>query len=354
MDTLVIGGDEVRRLLPMAECVDVMAQALGALASADAMQPLRAVLRLPSGAGYLVVMPAYVGGALDAPGVKVITVFPGNFGSEIDSHQGAVLLFEGERGRLAAVIDASEVTAIRTAAVSGLATRLLAREEAGDLALLGTGVQARSHLAAMAAVRRLRRVRVWSRDLARASAFAGRAAAEHPGCEISAAASAREAVSGADLVCTTTASNTPVLEGAWLAAGAHVNAVGACLPTARELDGAAVARARTFVDRRESALNEAGDLLLARAEGAIGDDHIAGEIGELVIGAREGRRSPDEITLFKSLGLAIEDIAAAHYIHARARKEGAGAAIELGGSRDPAAQRTTETTTETTTERTRR
>jgi ornithine cyclodeaminase/alanine dehydrogenase-like protein (mu-crystallin family) len=331
MDVLVLGQRDVRRLLPMSDCIEVMSGALAALARGDSLQPLRAAIRLPSGRGLLGVMPAYVG-ELDAPGIKVITVFPGNHGTELDSHQGAVLLFEGERGRLVAVVDASEVTAIRTAAVSGLATRLLARPDAGDLALLGTGVQARTHLEAMAAVRRLRRVRAWSPNPARAAAFAESAAAL-AGCPIELVAGPGEAVTGADLVCTTTAARTPILEGAWLAPGAHVNAVGACVPSARELDGAAVARARLYVDRRESALAEAGDLLLARGEGAIGDDHIAGEIGEILVGAREGRRSADEITLFKSLGLGVEDVAAAHFIHRRARAEGAGTALELGGMR---------------------
>ncbi len=331
MDVLVIGQRDVRRLLPVEDCIEVMAGALAALARGAGLQPLRAAIRLPSGAGLLGVMPAYLAD-IDAPGIKVITIFPGNHGTELDSHQGAVLLFDGQRGRLLAVIDASEVTAIRTGAVSALATRLLARPDAGDLALLGSGVQARSHLAAIARVRRLRRVRVWSRDPDRAAAFVASAAGAHE-CEVAAAATAREAVTGADIVCTTTSSRTPVLEGAWLAPGAHVNAVGACIPSARELDGEALARARLFVDRRESALNESGDLLLARGEGAIGDDHIAAELGEVLIGAREGRRSADEITLFESLGIGVEDVAAAHVIHQRAREQAAGTALELGGTR---------------------
>jgi alanine dehydrogenase len=333
MDVLVIGQKDVRRLLSHADCIEVMAGALAGLARGDGLQPLRSAIRLPGGAGLLGVMPAYLGGEVGAPGIKVITVFPGNHGSELDSHQGAVLLFEGKRGRLLAVVDASEVTAIRTAAVSGLATRLLARDDATELALLGSGVQARSHLHAIAAVRRLTRVRVWSRDARRGAAFAERAAGEI-GAEVVAVASAREAVRGAGVVCTTTAARTPILEGAWLEPGMHVNAVGACVPSARELDGAAVARARLFVDRRESALAEAGDLLLARGEGAIGDDHIAGELGELLLGAAEGRRSAGDITLFKSLGIGIEDVAAAQFIFERAREQGLGTAIELGGGRE--------------------
>jgi len=334
MDTLVIGHVDVRRLLPVADCIEVMADALAALARGEAMQPLRSAHRLPSGRGLLGVMPAYLG-PIDAPGIKVITVFPGNHGTELDAHQGAVLLFEGQRGQLVAIIDGTELTAIRTAAVSGVATRALARADAGDLALLGSGTQARTHLAAMAAVRPLRRVRVWSRDRARAAAFAGRAAAERAcACEVEIAGSAREAVTGADLICTTTSARTPILEGAWLAAGAHVNAVGACVPSARELDGSAVARARLIVDRRESALNEAGDFLLARADGAIDDDHIAGELGDVLVGTAAGRRSDHDVTLFKSLGIGVEDVAAAHAVHQRAREQGAGIAIALGGGRE--------------------
>jgi alanine dehydrogenase len=332
MDTLVIGQRDVRRLLPVGDCIEVMADALAALARGEAVQPLRTVHRLPGSGRLLGVMPGHLG-PIDAPGVKVISVFGGNHGTELDTHQGAVLLFEGGRGRLVAVIDATEVTAIRTAAVSALATRVLAREDAGDLALLGSGTQARTHLAAMAAVRQLRRVRVWSRDRERAAAFAAAAASAHA-CEVIAVASPRDAVSGADLVCTVTASPSPVVEGTWLAPGAHINAVGACVATARELDAEAVARGRVIVCRRESALSEAGDLILARAEGAIGDDHIAAELGEVLIGTREGRRADDEITIFKSLGLAIEDIAAAQVIYERARREGAGTAIDLGGRRD--------------------
>ena len=332
MDTLVIGQREVRRLLPVGDCIEVMADALAALARGEAAQPLRTVHRLPGSGRLIAVMPGHLG-PIDAPGVKVISVFGGNHGTELDTHQGAVLLFEGARGRLVAVIDATEVTAIRTAAVSGLATRVLAREDAGDLALLGSGTQARTHLAAMALVRRLRRVRVWSRDAARAAAFAAAAAGDHA-CEVIAVASPRDAVSGADLVCTVTASPSPVVEGKWLAPGAHVNAVGACVATARELDGEAMARGRVVVDRRESALSEAGDLILARAEGAVGDDHIAAELGEVLVGRCEGRRASGEITIFKSLGLAIEDIAAAQVIYERARRDGAGTAIDLGGRRD--------------------
>jgi ornithine cyclodeaminase len=216
--------------------------------------------------------------------------------------------------------------------VSGVATRALAREDAGDLALLGTGVQALTHLEAMLLARPIRRVRAWSRQPENVAAFADSARARF-GVDVEAAASAQEAVAGADLICTVTSSREPVLKGEWIAAGAHVNAVGASQRTARELDGEAVRRASLFVDRRESALNEAGDFLLARAEGAVDDTHIRAEIGQVLSGAAPGRRSAEEITLFKSLGLAVEDVAAARHIHAAAERAGAGTRVELGGER---------------------
>jgi ornithine cyclodeaminase len=263
-----------------------------------------------------------------AMGVKIITVFPGNHGQGVDSHQGFVMLFEGERGSPLALIDAIAITAIRTAAVSGLATRLLARDDAGDLAILGSGTQARSHLEAMQAVRSIRRVRAWSPHRERLEAFVNDEAAR--GVEVEISDGAREAVEGADIVCTVTAAAEPVLAGDWLSPGAHVNAVGASLAANRELDSAAVRRARLFVDRRESARSEAGDYLIPLREGAIGEDHIIAEIGELAAGLAKGRETADEITLFKSLGLAIEDLAAARWIHQQAVATGSGTPIPLG------------------------
>jgi ornithine cyclodeaminase len=332
MQVLIVNQAEVGRLLPMAECIAVMEDALSALARGEVLLPLRQVLMLPNGRGAFAAMPGHLSTPA-AVGIKVITVFPGNHGTEYDSHQGAVLLFETERGRLLAVMDASSITAIRTAAVSAVATRALARADATTLGLLGTGVQATTHLEAMALVRPLRRVRVWSRDPAHVRKFVDRARARHD-LDVQAAATAREAVEDAEVVCTVTSAREPVLQGAWLRPGAHVNAVGSSVRTTRELDTAAVARARLFVDRRESALSEAGDFLVPRAEGAITDDHIQAELGEVLVGRAQGRRSAEEVTLFKSLGLAVEDVASAHRIHANAQASGAGTWVELGGGRD--------------------
>jgi ornithine cyclodeaminase len=240
------------------------------------------------------------------------------------------MLFGLEHGEPLAILDATAITAIRTAAASAAATDVLAREDAGDLALIGSGAQARAHLAAMRAVRRLRRVRVWSSTRANAERFAGEQSAA-AGFEIELATDAEDAVRGADLVCTTTSAREPVLRGAWLAPGAHVNAVGACFAATRELDGEAVRRARFFTDCRESCTNESGDFLIARREGAIADDHLLGEIGDVFLGKVAGRVSRDDITVYESLGIAVEDLAAAHFIHACALEREAGSWLEWGG-----------------------
>ena len=310
-----------------------MTDALRSLALGGALLPLRQVVRLPNGRDAFALMPA----ALNEPsalGAKVITVFPGNDATPYDSHQGAVLLFDTEHGRLIGILDASTITALRTAAVTAVATRLLARPHARTLALLGAGVQAETHLESVSLVRSIDEVRVWSRSGDRAHRFAEKFAGA--GTRIVVCPTAREAVDGADVVCTVTSSRDPVLCGDWLVPGTHVNAVGASLATSRELDSAAVAKARLYVDRRESTLNEGGDFLVPKREGLIGDDHIVGEIGDLLVEPPriQGRRSDQEITLFKSLGLAIEDLAAARRIYDRAMATGAGSWLELGGLRD--------------------
>ena len=332
MKVLIVNGSEVRELLPMGECIDVMSDALSALAHGDAILPLRPILWLPEKVGALGMMPAYLRN-IQSVGLKVVTVFPGNHGTRYDSHQGAVLLFETGHGQLLSIMDASSITAIRTAAVSGLATRLLARENANTLAILGSGVQARTHIDAMLNARPVKSVRVWSRNAERLSKFVEREA-KKISVEVIAAQSAEEAVGGADIICTTTSSREPVLKGEWISPGAHINAVGSSVAFTRELDTAAVANSRLYVDRRESTLNESGDFIIAKKEGAIDDSHIVGEIGDVMLGKLRGRQSPDEITLFKSLGLAVEDLAAANHIYKKAAATNAGTMIELGGERD--------------------
>jgi len=316
----------------MERCIALMRTALGSLARGDAVLPLRSMVRLPDGSGLLGLMPGYLGEPRSF-GLKVVSVMPGNHGTAYDSHQGVVMLFGLTHGEPLAILDATAITAIRTAAASAAATDALARADAGDLALLGSGAQARTHLAAMRAVRALRRVRVWSRTRANAERFAREEGARH-GIGIEVSASAEEAVRGADLVCTTTSAREPVVRGAWIAPGAHVNAVGACFASQRELDTDLVRRARFYTDCRESCRNEAGDFLIPLQEGAITDAHLLGEIGELFLGRLPGRVSPEDVTVYESLGVAVEDLASAHDIHARALATGAGTWLDWGGPPD--------------------
>ena len=331
MDVLVLDAATVSRLLPMNECIAVMRDALATLARGGALVPLRMVMRMPDGSGFLGLMPGQIseeGGNAAALGLKAVSVFPGNALRKIDTHQGAVLLFEADTGRLAALLDGATITAIRTAAVSGVATDLLARPDSAELAILGSGVQARTHLEAIAAVRPLRRVRVWSRNYEHARSFAQEADARGQ-LTVDAVASAEAAVRGADIVATVTNSPEPVLRRAWVKDDAHINAVGSSIPRAREIDTGTMAAARLFVDRRESALNEAGDLLIPMSEGAFKADHIQAELGDVIIGKHPGRRSAEELTLFKSLGIAVEDLAAAAYVVRRARETGAGQTVSM-------------------------
>lgn len=331
MPVRILSQREVTSLLPMGECIAVMEAVLRTLSSGGATLPLRTMLRVPEGRGIFGLMPAHLT-APEALGLKAIAVFPGNEGTALDSHQGMVLLFDPGTGAPIAVLDASSITAIRTAAVSGVATRALARDDAGDLAILGSGVQARSHLQAMAEVRRLRRVRAWSPNVGRLGEFVAWATTAM-GIAVEAAASPKEAVSGADLICTTTASATPIVDSRWVENGAHINAVGSSIPTARELDTATVVRGRLVVDRMESAVNEAGDFLVPRSEGAITDAHILGELGDVLLGRVRGRTDPADVTIFKSLGIAVEDLAAAHHVLRKAEAAGIGVVVDLGGLR---------------------
>lgn len=331
MDVLVLNGEQVAQLLPMPECIKVMSDALAALARGEALVPLRTVMRVPGVSGFLGLMPGHISpreGQEGALGLKAVSVFPGNASRGIDTHQGAVLLFEADTGRLSALLDGAAITAIRTAAVSGVATDVLARPDASELAILGAGVQARTHMEAIAAVRPLRRARIWSRNPEHAAALASELRRRF-GFPIEAVLSAEAAIREADIVATVTASAEPILQRAWLKEGVHINAVGSSIPTSREIDTATMVAARLFVDRRESALAEAGDLLIAMREDAVTGDHIQAELGEVIIGKNPGRRSPGELTVFKSLGLAVEDVASAAYLVRRARETGTGQTVHM-------------------------
>ena len=330
MAILVLGHNQVKQLLPMNECIEAMSGALAALAKGQIYLPLRMIISPPNASGMMGLMPAYLSGEgiVPAYGLKAICVFPGNSAKGLDMHQGCVLLYSGETGEPLALLNASAITAIRTAAVSAVATRLLARPDAADLAIIGAGVQARSHLAAMACVRPLRRVRVAARSAEHAAAFVQEVSSQYS-FPIEAVESAQAAVRGADLIVTVTSSSQPVLQKDWISSGAHINAVGASIKTAREVDGQTMAASRLFVDRRESTLNESGDYLMATQEGLIGPEHILAEIGELLVGAKSGRKSKEEITLFKSLGLAAEDLAAASHAFSNAQRANIGTWAEF-------------------------
>ncbi|MEK6372829.1 MAG: ornithine cyclodeaminase family protein [Acidobacteriota bacterium] len=322
MKLLVLSEHDVAELLTFPECIEVMAEALTATARGEVHNPLRSIVRPEGASGFLGLMPTYRGGDKPAFGLKEICLFPGNPARGLDTHLGGVLLHSGETGELLAVMNASAITAIRTAAVSALATRLLAREDAKVHAIIGAGVQARSHLAAISVVRDIVEVRICSRTRAKAEALAT--------ANVRVVDSIEDAVRSADIISTTTSSREPVIHRSWIAPGTHINAVGSSIAAARELDSDTVAAAALFVDRRESTLNESGDYLSAVREGAIaGPAHIRAELGEILIGRAEGRRSRDEITLFKSLGIAIEDLAAAQFLYDKARRFGRGSVVDF-------------------------
>lgn len=324
---LLLTERDVRDLLSMDDLIDAMHGALAEFSSGRVQQPLRTVLEVGAQHAFFGVMPAYIPDA-GALGTKLVTVFGSNAALGLPSHLATIVLLDATTGELLALIDGRYITEARTAAVSAVSARLLARDEAGVLAILGSGVQARSHLRAIARVRRVREIRVWSPSPERRQAFVDGMQAE-TGAPIRAAASARDAVRGADLVVLATASRERVVESDWIDDGAHVMAVGACRPDQREMDAALVARSRVFVDSRAGALAEAGDIVLAIREGVVTEGHITGELGELAAGAVAGRSSQREVTLFKSLGMAVEDVAAAHLAYRRATERGLGRGIPL-------------------------
>lgn len=327
MEIRILRGAEVRALLPMAECVALMRRTMAAVSEGRAVIPLRSVMAMPGDIGMMGAMPGYLA---EPPcfGIKLVSLFPRNHAGRFSSHLGVVLLFETGHGQPVALLDAAEITAIRTAAASGLATDLLARPVAGDLAILGAGEQARSHLEAMLAVRPVRRIRLWARDPAKAAAFADAEGARH-GVTIESMASVRDAVDGADIICATTKARDPILLSDWVAPGAHLNLVGSSIAAAAEVDTPLVARARYFVDLRESTVNEAGEYRRALEAGAIGPDHILAEIGEVANASRPGRVSDAEVTLYKSLGVAAQDLAAASHVLEKARAAGIGQTVDF-------------------------
>ncbi len=321
MTVLVLSESDVRELLDLESCIAAMEDALARLQRGELTNPLRFVVR-PPGSALMGLMPAHDARERPLFTLKEIVIAPANSERGLDPHQGAVLLHDGESGELTAILNASPVTEIRTAAVSAVATKLLARSGARTVAVLGSGVQGRSHVHAMQTVIDDPIIRIWSRNPSHAEALALET-------HSLVATTVEEALAGAEIVCTTTAAREPILRREWLEPGTHVNAVGSSVPSTRELDGATMAAASLFVDRRESTLNESGDFLLALAEGAIGPEHIRAELGELLTGAHPGRTDEQELTLFESLGIAAEDLAAAELCVSRARERGLGTEVEF-------------------------
>ena len=294
---MLLNEEDVRAVLRMEELIPAMKEALRNLSAGRVDQPLRVVLPIPEHNGFFGVMPAY-GGPL---GAKLVTFFPNNKG--IHTHHAMILLFRPETGEPLVTMDGRLITEMRTAAVSAVATDVLARTDASVLAILGSGVQARSHLEALRTVRKFREIRVWSPR--NANEFARQ-------FKITSATCAEEAVRNADVIVVATAATTPVLKGDWLSAGAHINAVGATRPNWRELDDDLLRRARIYVESREAAMKESGDVIAA--------GQIVAEIGEVIAGSKNGRESDEEITLFKSVGVAVEDIVAANLVYQRAKE----------------------------------
>jgi alanine dehydrogenase len=318
MAPIFINKETIASLLSMEECISVMEEAFRSLANGNCVQPLRPIMWLPDKTGLLGMMPGYAGD-IDVMGIKVISVFPQNKSSGYSSHQGVVVLFEAKNGKPLCIADADEITAIRTAAASAVATNLLAKKDAETLSILGSGVQAASHIEAMLLVRKIKRITIWSRNETHAKQLAKKVSGENK-IDIIVAKTPKEAVKGMDIVCTVTASAQPILNGEWILKGTHINAVGSSAPHARELDTATIVKSKLFTDRYESLFNEGGDFIIPKNEGAIGDSHVRGEIGEILLGKKDGRTGNDDITVFKSLGLAVEDIFSVNHIYRKISK----------------------------------
>ena len=324
---VLLSEQDVRIVLSMDDLIAAMEDALALFSTGGVQQPLRTVLQVGPQQAFFALMPAFTHEP-PALGAKLVTVFGNNTAAGLPTHLATIVLLDSETGALVAVMDGRYITEARTAAVSAVSAKLLARDDAGVLAILGSGVQARSHLEALSRVRRLRDVRVWSPTREHRERFVVEMRA-HVDAPMRAAASVDDAVDGADLIALVTAARRPVLRGNQVMDGAHICAVGAARPDQREMDTALVARGRLYVDSRTGALAEAGDIVLPIAEGALAPSAIAGELGEVAAGRAAGRTSRDEVTIFKSLGMAVEDLAAARLAYERAAARGLGTEFNL-------------------------
>jgi len=313
MEPLFVNKEKIASLLPMDECIEVMEKMFRSLAAGECLQPLRNIMRLPDGSGILGMMPGHAG-KLGVIGIKVISVFHANKEAGFPSHQGIVMLFDAKNGQPLMLFDALEITAIRTAAASAVATKLLSRKDSSTLAIIGSGEQAKRHIEAMLVVRNIKHINLWSRTENNAKHLVNELSAEY-NIPIHTKKNVQQAIEHADIICTVTASKEPVVMGDWIAAGTHINAVGSSTALSRELDTATIVKSKLFTDRYESLFNEAGDFLIPKKEGAVTDEHVKGEIGEVLSGTKKGRENDKEITVFKSLGIAAEDIFSAYHIY---------------------------------------
>lgn len=319
MDPLYINNEKIASLLPMDECIAVMESMFRSLAGGECLQPLRSLMWLPDKSGLLGMMPGYAAGP-GIMGIKVISIFHGNGEAGHPSHQGVVMLFDAKQGAPLMLFDAAEITAIRTAAASAVATRLLSREDSELLAVIGTGEQAGRHIEAIMLVRKIKQINLWGRNEKKTTDLSKNMARKYD-IPIHISHNAREAIKEADIICTVTASREPVIAGDWLSKGTHINAVGSCTPAARELDTSAVLRSKLFTDCYESLFNEAGDFLTPQKEGLIAAGDVKGELGQVLIGAKKGRENKEDITLFKSLGIAAEDLFSAWHIYQKIKPD---------------------------------
>jgi alanine dehydrogenase len=326
--TVILDKPTVESLLDLPDCIDAVERAQVMISLGEVVMPLRMTVQVPACQAELNLMPAWTG-ADGAFGYKGVTFFPGNPTRGLPAVGALVVLMEPETGLPLAIMDGASITAMRTAAASAVATRVLAQPHARILALVGAGVQARSHLEAMRAVRPIETVRVVSLKLEETEAFVARAREEHPDLDIQGVGTPREAIRDAELVCTVTWSAEPVVNCSWLSPGCHINAVGSHTPTAREIDGETMRRARVIVDSREANLAECGDCLIPIREGLFGPEHVSDEIGEVLTGAKPGRTSSTEITVFQSCGLAAQDVAAAKQVFDKACAAGLGQLVQL-------------------------
>ncbi len=324
---IILSSDDVLSLLKMSDAIEVVSAAMVEVSNGHATMPLRSIMPLGEG-NFMGMMP----GSMHEPncfGIKLVSLFPDNPKSGVSSHQGAVILFESKHGAAIAMMNADLLTAIRTAAASGVATRMLAREASSRLTIIGTGEQARHHLDAMIAVRAIRDVVIAGRNMENAQKFVELAQQKYSEISFSATTDFEASVQSADIICTVTATDDPILFGAWIKPGTHLNVVGSSIPSKREIDSELLIRSRLFVDYRISTLAQAGEVIMAIEKGEIDEAHIVAEIGEVISTSMPGRLNEDDITLYRSLGVVAQDLATASFIVEQAKMRDMGTKVSL-------------------------